>query len=126
MKITLSNGLPCVSVALINQQKEITLGQVLVDTGSAGTIFSADKVITIGLHLEAADKVHRIRGVGGTEFVFIKRIDSIRLGEFVLKDFEVEIGGMDYGFNINGILGMDFLPRSNSMINLKDMDISFR
>jgi len=33
-----------------------------------------------------------------------------------LHNFEVEIGGMD--FEINGILGMDFLIRAKAIINI--------
>jgi len=39
--------------------------------------------------------------------------------------FEIEIGGMDYGFEINGILGMDFIIRAKAIINLAEMRIDF-
>jgi len=42
-----------------------------------------------------------------------------------LPDFEIEVGGMDYGFAINGILGMDFLTRSKAIINLATMKLEF-
>jgi hypothetical protein len=32
---------------------------------------------------------------------------------------------MDYGFKIDGILGMDFLLESGAIINLKDLNIEF-
>lgn len=32
-----------------------------------------------------------------------------------LDGFEVEIGGMDYGFEIGGILGMDFLRKAGAV-----------
>ena len=52
---------------------------------------------------------HRIRGVGGAEFVFTKRIDRLAIGELDSHNFESEVGAMDYGFPIDGIIGMDFL-----------------
>ncbi len=79
MNIDLIDGLPYVSVSLSYLGEVLEIENVLIDTGSVGTIFSADKVLEIGLQLETDDFIHRIRGVGGTEFVFTKRIDLARL-----------------------------------------------
>jgi len=111
MKIRIQNGLPYVQVSLVYAGQHKTLDDVLLDTGSAGTIFSADSVLEMGLQCKFQDVVHRIRGVGGTEFVYSKCIDSLSLGKFELKDFEIEIGTMDYGFVIDGIVGINFLHR---------------
>jgi len=32
---------------------------------------------------------------------------------------------MDYGFEINGILGMDFLLQTGAIINLRDLSLDF-
>ena len=32
---------------------------------------------------------------------------------------------MDYGFEINGILGMDFLMKTEALINLRDLTLEF-
>ncbi len=69
MDIERRNGLPVVSVSLSHQGQDAMLRNVLLDTGSAGTLFSADKVLGIWLKLKPNDTVHRIRGFGGTEFV---------------------------------------------------------
>jgi hypothetical protein len=37
----------------------------------------------------------------------------------------VEIGGVDYGFAINGILGMDFLRATGAIVNLNDLTLSW-
>jgi len=81
MNIRIQEGLPYVTVALTYRGKQLTLEHVLLDAGSAGTLFAADKVLAIDLWLEPHDVVHRIRGVGGTEFVFAKRIDTLAVGE---------------------------------------------
>ncbi len=39
--------------------------------------------------------------------------------------FVIEIGGMDYGFDIQGILGMDFLTTAGAKIDLEKMEIEF-
>ncbi|MDM8559175.1 retropepsin-like aspartic protease [Candidatus Parabeggiatoa sp. HSG14] len=123
MKIRMQSGLPYVQVSLTHHNQHQTLDNVVLDTGSAGTIFSADAVLNIGLQLESDDIVREIRGVGGTEFVFSKYIDSLSLGKFELKDFEIEIGTMDYGFLIDGIVGINFLHRVGACIDLAHLEI---
>ena len=108
MKIRLNDGLPYISASLFYQNQRLDLVNVLLDTGSAGTILSADRVLEVGLQYEVDDIVHRICGVGGAEFVFTNTVDALTLGELQIDDFEVEIGAMDYGIDIDGIIGMDF------------------
>ena len=123
MKIRLRDGLPYVAACLTHQGQQLSLKDVLLDTGSAGVIFSTDKVLTIGLTYEPDDKVHRIRGVGGTEFVFAKRVDRLGVGELQVNDFQIEIGAMDYGFDIDGIIGMDFLIQVGAVIDLSELEV---
>ena len=52
-------------------------------------------------------------------------MDFIKVDDFSLPNFEIEVGGMDYGFEIDGILGMDFLITSGAIINLNDMNLQF-
>jgi len=123
MKIRLQDGLPFVTVTLGHRGQQLLFDNVLLDTGSAGTIFSADKVASMGVQYEPEDMVHRIRGVGGAEFVFTKRMDRIRLGDLDVNSFEVEIGAMDYGYNIDGIIGVDFLMQVGAVIDLANLEI---
>jgi hypothetical protein len=44
---------------------------------------------------------------------------------FPIAGFEVEIGGIDYGFPIHGILGMDFLCATDAKIDLGQFEIDF-
>jgi hypothetical protein len=48
--------------------KEKEIDKVLIDTGSAGTIFNADVLYEIGIKPEANDYRNTITGVGGEEF----------------------------------------------------------
>jgi predicted aspartyl protease len=123
MKIRMQSGLPYVQISLTHQNQHQTLDNVVLDTGSAGTVLSADAVLNIGLQLESDDVVREIRGVGGTEFVFSKCIDRLSLGKFELKDFEIEIGTTDYGFVIDGIVGINFLHRVGACIDLVQLEI---
>jgi hypothetical protein len=89
------------------------------------TLLAADIVATIGLIPLPQDILHTLRGVGGTEVVFTRRLDSLQVGECRLTNFDIEVGGMDYGFPMYGILGMDFLARAGAIINLREMAIAF-
>lgn len=60
------------------------------------------------------------------EAVFSRKVDNIQLGQEEVQDTEVEIGGMDYGFEINGILGMDILLEIGAIIHLQDLKLVFK
>jgi len=109
MHIQVRDGLPYVTVTLLYGGQQLDLANALLDTGSAGALLAADQVLAVGLQYEADDPVQRMRGIGGAEFVFVKRIDLLSVGELQVNDFEVEAGAMDYGFAIDGIIGTDFL-----------------
>jgi predicted aspartyl protease len=125
MQLTLKDDLPFVQVRLFYREAEIEIPQVLVDTGSASTILAAHAVAQAGIEPEMSDILYTIRGVGGTEAVFTRRVDRLRVGDSGIADFEIEIGGMDYGFDINGILGMDFMLRAGVIINLDELSLEF-
>jgi len=125
MLLSLKDNLPFTSVILCYQDHTLEISNVLVDTGSASTIFAADVVFNIQIAPSADDVLHTIQGVGGSEVVFTRRVDYLKLGEQSLKNFEIEVGGMDYGFEINGILGMDFLVQAGVVINLHEFSIEF-
>ncbi len=125
MQLLLRDNIPFVSIFVIYKDTSIEIPSVLVDTGSATTILSADLVQIIQITPSPEDSLYTIRGVGGSEVVFSRKVDYLKLGEYFINDFEIEIGGMDYGFEINGILGMDFLVQAGTIINLRDMKIEF-
>lgn len=63
------------------------MDKVLVDTASASTIVKMDIVQDIGITAEKDD----IRtGVGGSEFVFLKTVDSIEMNGLHIKDFTID------------------------------------
>ncbi|MDE2725279.1 MAG: retropepsin-like aspartic protease [Gemmatimonadota bacterium] len=112
-------------MSIAYRESTIEIPQVLVDTGSASTVISADLVDSIGIFPLPDDRIVTIRGVGGSEVVFRRRVDFLQVGEKKLTNFELEVGGMDYGFEINGILGMDFLVEAKAIINLHTMSLTF-
>lgn len=125
MQLSLRDNLPFVTVTVAYKGQTVEVANVLIDTGSGTTILAADIVQAIQIVPSPEDTLCAIRGVGGSEVVFSRRVDNLKLGECSINDFEVEVGGMDYGFEISGILGMDFLMQAGAIINLRDMKIKF-
>ena len=125
MRLQLKSNLPFVTITVTHAGKMTKLDNILIDTGSASTILAADQLIKVGIEPAPNDTLHTIRGVGGTEVVFLRLVDFLEVRQKQLADFEIEVGGMDYGFDINGILGMDFLTKSGAIINLPKMQLEF-
>lgn len=124
MNIGFRDGLLFVSVLLEFQGQQLELHNCLLDTGSAGTIFATDQLAIIGIHYEPDDIVHQIYGVGGAEFVFTKRVNRLHLADLTVENFEIEIGAMDYGFPLDGIIGLDFLMAVRAILDLDQMHVS--
>jgi len=125
MQLALKYNLPFISITLAYQGITTDISHVLIDTGSGRTILAADIVACLGIVPSEKDMPYAVRGVGGTEIVFARRVDYVKIGEYRLSDFEIEIGGMDYGFEINGIIGTDFLINSGAITNLRESYIEF-
>ncbi len=125
MRLALRDSLPFITVTIAYKGKIVEIPDVLVDTGSGGTVVSVDIVSAIDITPTADDVLHTIHGVGGSEVVFARKVDALTVGEYRINNFEVEIGGMDYGFKINGILGMDYLVNAGAVINFELMEIDF-
>jgi predicted aspartyl protease len=125
IRITLRDDLPFVTVRVIHDGTAVEVADVLVDTGSASTLLNADIVSDLGIFPRPDDRLRTLRGVGGREVVFARNIERLEVGERGLDNFEVEIGGMDYGFAISGILGMDFLTKTGALINLRDLTLDY-
>lgn len=124
MQLQIRYNLPFVTIKIDHNNKSLQIPSVLIDTGSASTLLSIDLLVNVGIQPDPTDIIHTIRGVGGTEVVFKKTIQTITMDNLVLNNFDIEVGSMDYGFEINGILGMDFLLFAGIKIDLQKLQIS--
>ncbi|WP_315371550.1 retropepsin-like aspartic protease [Paenibacillus xylanexedens] len=124
MKISEVYGQPFISIKLEFRGKVLQLEKVLLDTGSASTLLNADVVREVGMVPEENDLVEIIRGVGGIEYVYTKSLDSITVDGTTINEFQVEIGNMDYGLEIDGILGFNFMKQTGVVINANLMELS--
>ena len=116
-------GLPFCSIDMIHNNKSLKLNNVLIDTGSGATLLKMDKVEEIDITIDVNDSIETIHGVGGSEFVYKKTIDKIKLGNLSVENIKIEIGVMDYGFDIDGIIGINFLRKVGAVIDLEKMSI---
>ncbi|TBL76098.1 retropepsin-like aspartic protease [Paenibacillus thalictri] len=123
VELRLLHGLPIVDIDVIFAGRRLRLENILMDTGSAGTILDADAVFEIGVKPEGSDKTAIIHGVGGTEIVFTKWFDSVILGEWSVNSCKIEVGAMDYGIDIQGILGFDFIRTAKLVIDTDRMQV---
>jgi Aspartyl protease len=123
MKIRLEHGLAYVEAVLTFRGRSLHLLDTILDTGSSSTIFSADRLLEIGVVPEPPDELRRLRGVGGTEYVFTKRLDVLAVDDTKVPDFEIEVGAMDYGFPADGIIGLDYLLRTGALIDLRRLEL---
>jgi hypothetical protein len=113
----LRHKLPFISITVVHNGIEFKIDNVLVDTGSAATIFASDYVREFGIDSEPEDKIRKIVGVGGNEYVIEKRIDALIIDGVSIEDSIIQVGDMDYGFGINGVIGGDLLMRTKMIIN---------
>lgn len=123
MKIRIIDKLPLVSVTLSQNDRQVTLPNVLLDTGSAGCVFSTDKLREAGIGPTPDAMIRRVVGIGGAEFVIETRVDSIQSDQLRASDFTIEIGAVSYGYDFDGILGFDFLQQAQAIIDLSTLEL---
>lgn len=68
----LRKNLPFISITAVHKGVEFSIDNVLVDTGSAATIFASDHIREFGIDSEPEDKIRKVIGVGETN-MFLKR-----------------------------------------------------
>lgn len=126
MELVINYDLPFVTIQVKLGVNHLEISNVLIDTGSAKSILSADILEPIGVAPEPNDRLKKVKGIGGTEIVYEKKMDLIIVNQCEIAEFVLQIGAMNYGFHINGILGMDFLKRSKAIIDIDENIIRFR
>ncbi len=123
MQLVLRDDLLLTQIWVHHRGRQIEVADIVVDTGSAATLLAADAVAPLGIIPAPVDILYTIRGVGGTETVFVRQLDRLQTGDTFLDHFAVEIGGMDYGLPIKGILGLDFLLATGATIDLSALEL---
>lgn len=91
IKLKVVHGLLFCELMVKYDGKIIKLDNSLIDTGSGGTILKAELLEEIGIIMEPGDPIEVIRGVGGNEFVYIKKIEELIIDGSSVENFKVEI-----------------------------------
>jgi predicted aspartyl protease len=123
-QIKLIEGLPFVVVRLTANNLNVVVEQVLIDTGSAECVFQTDIVAKIGVAPSLNDSIVFMKGIGGEEAVLRKSIHSIEIENLIVQPFRIQIGSLDYGMRIDGILGTDFLQKTGAKIDFANLTLS--
>ncbi len=122
----IDDGLLLTDMEISFKGQSLFLNRVLVDTGSGSTVISTDLAESIGIVAEENDMIYRVSGVGGSEFVYSKKIDSIKIGDMSAENFSLEIGAMNYGFDLDGIIGLDLLQQIKAIINIDKLTLEWQ
>lgn len=108
------------SLDLIIGNQPLHLKNVLIDTGSATTVINADYVL-----LDGTEIVNQVRGVGGFEQILTKNYSTLNINGYLLNNTCMSIGDMDYGIDMDLLLGLDMLKALNADISIKNMSLEF-
>lgn len=120
IKLRQENKLLLCELELTINEQILTLKNVLVDTGSATTLINSDYVKVDGTEI-----IDTIYGVGGYETILTKHLDIFKINEYMIENFQIDLGNMDFGIALDGILGLDVLTMLGANINIKDSILSF-
>ena len=123
-KISIIGGLPFTSATLEANGQILKLERVLIDNGSGASLFKTDDLATIGISITSSDKLEYMRGIGGQEVVVSKQISSLSVGSMTVKPFIIQIGGLAYGAQMDGIIGADFLLATGAKIDFENLTIN--
>lgn len=119
IKLRYQDKLLFCSICIKIDNQVFNLDNVLIDTGSATTLINADYIT-----LDGTEKIRNVQGVGGYERILKKRINTIEINDNTINDTYLSIGDMDYGIDIDLLLGLDILTALRANINLKTMELS--
>ena len=118
IKLRYQNYLLFCSLDLKINNQNLHLENVLIDTGSATTLINADYIL-----LDGNEKIKNAQGIGGYEKILVKNFETLKLNDIVLKNICLSIGDMDYGIDIDLLIGLDILKILNANINVKNMTL---
>ncbi len=121
--IRLSRKLVFVEATVRANGLSIVLKNVMIDTGSGGTFFNTDLMESLGITQELSDRIVFLRGIGGRESVIQKTVDEIQIGDLVVSPMRIQMGAVDYGFPLDGVIGLDFLLATKAIIDFSSLEI---
>jgi predicted aspartyl protease len=122
MQIEYRDGLLFTEVTIQYNGQSKLINNILIDTGASHTLISQDAVDEIDIRATREDHFITSFGIGGEEHAFIKTIESIEIGDYLIKDVELDFTSFMY-LNINGLLGLDILLQGKFNIDLFNLEL---
>ena len=126
MKFRWQKGLPFITAKLTVEGKVIEIHNALVDSGAASSLFSIENFLNAGLTINSHDIIVEMVGIGGTESVFQRKINEIKIANISVGSPIVQFGTMNYGFEIDGIIGSDILSQARAIIDYDQEAVFFK
>ena len=123
MKIKLSNGLLYATIELTCNGKSKILDNIIIDTGAAHSIICPDIVEDLGIEDSPEDELITMYSIGGAQYAYRKKIDSIKFGSCLIEGYKLDFGYIDEHGRINGLLGLDLLMEMRLILDLKNLKI---
>jgi|GEM_PF-336680 hypothetical protein len=122
--ITFRDELHFISVTLIHGQKAIVVENVLLDSGSAGTLLDSDIIAQIGILPRNKDVLVYMTGISGREIALEKMIDGISVGEVTVSPFTIQMTRLSADLGFNGILGVDFMLAAKLILDFASVTVT--
>ncbi len=124
MKIRIADNLPIISATLNDGGVSLRFDKVLLDTGSAGTLFPFDMLREKGIQPPPNARIREMTGIGeGGESVVEFHVKSLTVGELHVANFAIQAGNTDYGYEFDAILGFDFLLAVRAIVDFDRMEM---
>ncbi|MFB9274466.1 retropepsin-like aspartic protease [Cohnella cellulosilytica] len=122
MQIEFREGLLFTEITVQYKGKKKLIKNIVIDTGASHTLISQDAVDEIEIRATLDDHFITSFGIGGEEYAFIKKIDSIEIGDYLIQNVEIDFTSFKY-HNVNGLLGLDILLNGNFNIDLLNLEL---
>jgi hypothetical protein len=123
MKIKFNNGLLYAALELTYNGKLKILDNIIIDTGAAHSIICPDIVEDLGIEDSPEDELITMYGIGGAQYAYRKKIESIKFGSCLVNEYKLDFGYIDENGRINGLLGLDLLMEMGLILDLKNLKI---
>lgn len=121
MKLSYDGQLIKTAIAVSFRGKTLRINDVIIDTGSSHTVLSPDLLDEIGVTYENEDRIYEAYGIGGTVPFYTKVMDKIKIGTFMVRNLEIDIGILPY--NHPGLLGLDILKTYGFILDMNKLEL---
>lgn len=114
------HGLLYTTLTIKHEEKEVVVNDVIVDTGASHSIISPVFLEMLDTEIALDDEIVNAYGLGrGMCSSLRKTIDKVSCSDIYLTDFKIDFGEIDPQDRVNGLLGLDFLKKANTVIDLE-------